>query len=86
MFIATSTKRQFLLTNSGVRTSILGVSGLEFHSSSTEPVNFFGAQSSLGGHNSRLEGTNSDFGGHGPGLLPVAPGLVCALFLDIHPE
>ena len=35
-------------------TSILGVSGLEMHSSGTEPVTFFGVQSSLGEHNSRL--------------------------------
>ena len=49
VFIAKSTKKQFLLTNSGVITSILGVSGLELHSSSTKPVNFFGAQLSLGG-------------------------------------
>ena len=34
--------------SSWVITSILGVSGLELHSSSTEPVNFIGAQSSLG--------------------------------------
>ena len=65
VFIAKSTKKQFLLTNSGVITSILGVSGLELHSSNTKPVNFFGAQLSLGGgtiltwggHNSRLGGT-----------------------------
>ena len=40
-------KKQFLLTNSGVITSNLGVSGLELHFSGTEP--FYGAQSSLGG-------------------------------------
>ena len=48
IFIAESTKKQFLLTNSGVITSILGVAGPELHSCSTEPVNFFGAQFSLG--------------------------------------
>ena len=48
IFIAKSTNKQFLLTNSGVTTSILGVSGLELHSSCTEPVNFFEAQPSLG--------------------------------------
>ena len=48
IFIAKSTKKQFLLTNSGVTTSILGVSGLKLQSSSTKPVNFFEAQSSLG--------------------------------------
>ena len=41
--IAKSAKKQFLLTNFGVTTSILGVSGLELHSSGTEPVTFFGA-------------------------------------------
>ena len=49
VIIAKSTKKQFLLTNFGVLPSILGVSGLELHTISTEPVNFFGAQSSLGG-------------------------------------
>ena len=47
IFIAKSTKKQFLLTNSHLINSILGVSGLELHSSRTEPVNFFEAQSSL---------------------------------------
>ena len=78
--IAKSTKKQFLLTNSGVIIiSILGVSGLELHSSSTVPVNFFGAQSSLGGHNSRLEGTSSDLGGTASECPPVAPGLATRL-------
>ena len=49
VFIAKSMKKQFLLVNSGVITSILGVLGLELHPSSTEPVNFFATQSSLGG-------------------------------------
>ena len=39
------TERQFSLTNSGMITSIFGVSGLELHSNGTEPVTFFGAQS-----------------------------------------
>ena len=30
----------------------------------------------LGGHNFRLGGTSSHLGGHGPGMPPVAPGLV----------
>ena len=47
IFIAKSTKKQFLLTNSGLINSILGVSGLELHSSKTEPVNCFETQSSL---------------------------------------
>ena len=42
--------------------SILGVSGPELHSSGTEPVTFFEAQSSLGGHISRLGGRSSDLG------------------------
>ena len=57
----------------------LGVFGLDFHSNSPEPVNFFGAQSSLGGHNFRLGGHKQSFGGArprngprgaGPGLTP----------------
>ena len=49
VFTAESAKERFLLTNSGVMISILGVSSLELHSSGTEPVTFFGAQSSLKG-------------------------------------
>ena len=63
-------KKQFLLTNSRVITSILGVSGLELHSSDTEPVTFFWAQSSLGGHNSCLGGTSSNLGGTAPDCPP----------------
>ena len=58
--ITKSAKKQFLLTNSRVITGIFGVSGLELHSSGTEPVTFFGAQSSLGGHNFHLGGTTPD--------------------------
>ena len=51
-FTAKFAKERFLLTNSGEMISILEVSGLELHSSGTEPVTFFGAQSSFGGgHN-----------------------------------
>ena len=57
-------------------TSILGVSGLKLHSCGTEPVTFFGAQSSLGGHNSRLGGTSSDLVGHGLGMPPRVAGPV----------
>ena len=42
-------KKQFLLTNSRAISTILQVSGLYLHSSSPKPINFFGAQSSLGG-------------------------------------
>ena len=46
---AESAKERFLLTNSGVMITILVVSSLELHSNGTEPVTFFGAQSSLRG-------------------------------------
>ena len=66
------TKKQFLLSNSRAVNTNLGVLGLHLHSSSPEPVNFFGAQSSLGGgHNFRLGGGHKQsFGGHGPGMPP----------------
>ena len=72
VFIAKSTKKQFLLTNSGVITSILRVSGPELHFSSTEPINFFRTQSSLGGRNSRLGGARPQNSprGAGPELRP----------------
>ena len=78
VFIAKSTKKkQFLLTNSRVITSSLGASGLELHSSNTEPVTFFGVQSSLGErHNSRLGEHKQWFGGHGPGMPPRRARLV----------
>ena len=55
--------------------------GLYLHSSSPEPDNFFGAQSSLGGHNFRLGGgTSSHLGGTAPEYPPVAQGLLCYIF------
>ena len=36
--------------NTGLMTNILGVSGPELPPRGTEPVTFFGVQSSLGGH------------------------------------
>ena len=49
---------------------------LDLHSSSPQPVNFFGAQSSLGvGTIFVWGGQNSHLGGHGPEIPPVAPGL-----------
>ena len=66
VFIAKSAKKQFMLTNSGVITSILGASGLELHFSGTEHVTFFGAQSSLGGHSSCLGVTSMIWGGARP--------------------
>ena len=74
--ITKSAKKLFLHTNSGVITSILEVSSLEMHSSGTELVTFFGAQSSLGVHNFRLGGASSELGKHGPVMPPGAPGLV----------
>ena len=60
------TKKPFLLANSRAVNTILGVLGLDLHSSSPEPVTFFGAQSSLGGHNFRLGGHKQSFGGARP--------------------
>ena len=75
VLITKSAKKQFLLTNSGVTTCILEVSGLKLHFSGTKPVTFFG-------HNPRLGGTvlvwrahAVNWGGHGPGMPPVASGL-----------
>ena len=70
------TKSQFLLANSRAVNPNLGVVGQDLHSSSPEPVNFFGAQSLFGeGHNFCLGGHMQSFEGHGPGMPPVAPGL-----------
>ena len=65
IFITKSVKKQFLITNSGVITSLLRVSGLKLHFSGTEAVTFFGAQSSLGRRSffSCLGGTSSGLGG-----------------------
>ena len=41
-FIPKSAKKQLLLTNSGVTTNILRISGLKLHSSGTELVTFLG--------------------------------------------
>ena len=65
------TKKQFLLVNFRAVNTNLGVLGLDLHSSSPGPVNFFGAQSSLGGgHNFRLGGHKQSFGG---GMAPECP-------------
>ena len=77
IFIAKSAKKQFLLTNFGVIPSISGVSGLELHFSGTEPVTFFGAQTSLGAQFLFGEvqaviwgGTSSDLQGTAPKRPP----------------
>ena len=47
---------------------------LDLRSRSHEPVNFFGAQSSLGGAQFLFGGTSSQLGGHGRGLPPRGAG------------
>ena len=61
----------------GIR--ILGVLGLEMHSSCTEVVTFLEAKFLFGGHNSRLGGTSSELvnlGGTAPEYPSASPGLV----------
>ena len=70
-FITKSAKKQFLLTNFGVIINILGVSGIELHSSGTDPITFLGAQSSLGGI-ILVWGHKQCFGGAQPRNAPVA--------------
>ena len=60
--------------NFGYRLKILAIFH-EFLVKKKKKVNFFGAQSSFGGHNFRLGGTSSHLRGLGPGMPPVAPGL-----------
>ena len=71
--------RPKISSNSGCRLKILAnleVLGLDLHSSSPETVNFFVAQSSLGGAQCSFGGAQAViWGGHGPVMLPVAPGL-----------
>ena len=78
VFITKSAKKQFLLTNSGVITSILGVSGLELHFSGTEPVTFFGAQILFGG-------LKQWFGGARPQNAPrgVGPAASLRQFIEL---
>ena len=52
----------------------LGVLGLDLHSNSPKPLNFFGAQSSLGGAQFSFGGHKQSFGGHGPGMSPSGAG------------
>ena len=56
------TRKQFLLTNSRAISTILRVSGFDLHSSSPEPINFFGAQSSLVGAQLLFGGHKQSFG------------------------
>ena len=66
-------KKLLLLTNSGVITSILGVSGLELHSG-IEPVAFFVAISSLEGAQFSFGGKSSDLGDAQPRNAPPPRG------------
>ena len=60
-----------MLANSRAVNTNLEILGLHLHSSSPKPVNFFGAQSLLGGRIIFVGvGTSSHLGGHGPGMLP----------------
>ena len=43
----------------------------------------FGHSPRLGGHNFRLGGQKQSFGGHGPGMPPVAPGLISSGFMAL---
>ena len=77
VFIAKSNKKQFLLPNFAVITSILGVSGLELHFSSTKPVTIFGVQSSLGGVQFSFGRAQAViWGARLRECPPVAPGLI----------
>ena len=73
-------KKRFLSTNTGLMTSILGVSGPELHSSGTESVTSFGAQSSLGGTFLVLGGTSSDLGDTAPKYPPWRRACIRTLF------
>ena len=64
-------KKQFLLANSKAISTILGVLGLDLHSSSPEPVNLFGAQSSLGAHKKSVGGA---WPRNAPGMPPRGAG------------
>ena len=76
VFIAKSSKKRFLPENTGLMTSSI------LHYTGIKPVPFFGAQSSLGGHISRLGGTYLVWGaqaviwGAKPEMTPVALGLL----------
>ena len=74
-YLLQNLRKQFLLTNSGVLTSILRVSCFELHSSGIEPLTFFGGQSLLGRAQfsfgrARLRNAS-----------PLGPGLVKSFFL-----
>ena len=72
-------KKQFLLINSrAVKALLLRVSGLDLHSSSPEPINFFGSQSSLEGAQRSFGGAQAIFWGALPRNAPrgAGPGTV----------
>ena len=79
---------RLLLTNFRAITSILGVLGLDLHSSSTKPVNFFGAQSSLGEEQFSFGGHTQSFGGARPRNAPprgAGTALNSLFMLQNHP-
>ena len=64
-------EKTFLLANSRAVNTNLGVLGLDLHSSSPKPINFFGAQSSLEGAQFSFGGHKQSFGGARPrNVLP----------------
>ena len=77
-------EKRFLLTDSEVLTSILGVSSFELHSRGTEPVTFLGAQPSLEGAQFSFGGAQAVIWGEqlGPEISPLAQGLECDKQID----
>ena len=73
-----SKKKVFIpknVTKSGVSQQKTSNLGLDLHSGNPEPVNFFRAQSLLGGAQFSFgRGKSSQLGGHGPGMLPRGAG------------
>ena len=75
-----------MLANSRAVNTNLGVLGLDLHSNSPEPLNFFGgtvlawvAQSLFGGH-------KQSFGGHGPRMPPWPELSDAKLARELAPE
>ena len=67
-------KKQFLLANSRAVNINLGVLGLDLHSSSPEPINFFGHSPRLGGAQFLFGGHKQSFGGARPRNAPRGAG------------
>ena len=71
-----SSQKSYEIRCQSTKSTKITVANSNLHSSSPEHVNFFGAPSSLGGHNFRLGGHKQSFGGHGPGMPPRGAGSV----------